>query len=134
MAIAPHFTISPPHLLQRKSSHTTDYVTLNIDTRKLFVLLQLSLGPCTLDDFKIGPILGTGSFGRVSIARHVGSGKVVAIKMLSKAQILRTKQVMHIKAEKDILQTIAFPFIVQLHGFSQVRHAPSVLDSIDHTR
>ena len=41
--------------------------------------------------------------------------------MLSKAQILRTKQVMHVKAEKDILKKIAFPFIVQLYGCSQVR-------------
>jgi len=80
---------------------------------------KVSLDPCKMDDFELGPILGTGSFGRVPIARHLSSGKVVAIKMLSKAQILRTKQVLHIKAEKEILEKINFPFIVQFLGCFQ---------------
>lgn len=80
---------------------------------------KTTLDPCDLDAFDIGPILGTGSFGRVPIARHKKSGTVVAIKMLSKAQILRTKQVLHIKAEKEILQKVNFPFIVAFLGCSQ---------------
>jgi len=80
---------------------------------------KVLLSPCSVDAFELGPILGTGSFGRVHIARHYDSKTVVAIKMLSKSQILRTKQVLHIKAEKDILMMVNFPFIVNLLGCSQ---------------
>mmetsp|Transcript_15218 Transcript_15218/g.49953 ORF Transcript_15218/g.49953 Transcript_15218/m.49953 type:complete len:373 (+) Transcript_15218:124-1242(+) len=75
---------------------------------------KLTLDACTYDDFEPGPILGTGSFGRVVLAKHRGKGTVVAIKILSKAQIIRTKQVTHIQAEKDILTMVNFPFIVNL--------------------
>eukprot|EP00899_Mesostigma_viride_P016405 jgi/Mesvir1/24766/Mv22022-RA.1 len=80
---------------------------------------KVRLGTCTLDSFELGPLLGTGSFGRVHIARHRASGTVCAIKMLSKAQILKTKQVNHVKQEKEILASINFPFIVNLFATMQ---------------
>ena len=80
------------------------------------------LVPTSLDAFDIGAILGTGSFGRVPIARHRPTGRVVAIKILSKAQIVSTKQVTHVKAEKEILSKIDFPFIVKFLGCSQDVH------------
>ena len=59
------------------------------------------------------------SFGRVPLARHKATKRTVAIKMLSKSQILKTKQVTHIKAEKEILMAVSHPFIVSLYGSSQ---------------
>lgn len=59
------------------------------------------------------------SFGRVPLARHKATKRTVAIKMLSKSQILKTKQVTHIKAEKEILLAVSHPFIVSLYGSSQ---------------
>ena len=47
----------------------------------------------TLDDFKLGPILGTGSFGRVSLAKHKVTSAVCAIKALSKAHVVKNQQV-----------------------------------------
>ena len=44
----------------------------------------------SLDDFELGRILGTGSFGRVLHCKHKATGMHVAIKILSKAQILKT--------------------------------------------
>jgi len=79
----------------------------------------VNLDPCTLDDFELGAILGTGSFGRVHLATHKKTGIVTAIKMLSKSQILKTKQVSHIKAEKNILATVSYPFLVNLFGSFQ---------------
>jgi serine/threonine protein kinase len=46
-----------------------------------------------LSDFEVGPILGTGSFGRVSLAKHKQTGSLVAIKCLSKAHIIKNQQV-----------------------------------------
>ena len=70
-----------------------------------------------LDDFELGRILGTGSFGRVLHCTHKATGMHVAIKILSKAQILKTKQVNHIIAEKDILKSVQNPFVVNLLAY-----------------
>lgn len=50
------------------------------------------LEPCRLEDLELGRVLGTGSFGRVSLARHRPTGAVVAVKALSKAHILKSQQ------------------------------------------
>ena len=42
-------------------------------------------------------------------------GKIYAMKSLRKEQIIKRKQVDHTRAEKNILQKIQHPFIVQLH-------------------
>jgi serine/threonine protein kinase len=46
-----------------------------------------------LEDFVVSRVLGTGSFGRVSLARHKPTGAVCAIKALSKAHITKNQQV-----------------------------------------
>ena len=45
------------------------------------------LKPCDMPSFEVGRILGTGSFGRVSFARHKSTGTLVAIKEMSKAEV-----------------------------------------------
>lgn len=55
-------------------------------------LQALRLDACRLEDFEVGRVLGTGSFGRVSLARHRGTGMVCAIKALSKAHIVKNQQ------------------------------------------
>ncbi|XP_059076413.1 cAMP-dependent protein kinase type 1-like [Cryptomeria japonica] len=53
---------------------------------------EIWYGYCNIEDFQTDRILGTGSYGRVQIARYIRTGQVCAIKALSKAQILREKQ------------------------------------------
>lgn len=57
-------------------------------------------------------IIGTGSFGKVYLA--LLDGKSFALKILSKKRIAETKQVAHIKNEKNILASVEHPFIVNL--------------------
>eukprot|EP00741_Cyanophora_paradoxa_P010446 tig00000037_g10101.t1 len=71
------------------------------------------------EDFEMGATLGTGTFGRVRICRHKKTGKPYALKILNKAEIIRLKQVEHIKNEKNILARIEHPFIVNLYGTCQ---------------
>lgn len=52
------------------------------------------LDPCGLADFVLGPVIGTGSFGRVSLGRHRATSTVCAIKALSKAHLLKQGQVL----------------------------------------
>lgn len=54
---------------------------------------DLKLETCSLEDFEVGRVLGTGSFGRVSLAQHKASGMTCAIKALSKAHIVKNQQV-----------------------------------------
>lgn len=63
--------------------------------------------------------LGTGTFGRVRLAKHKGDSNYYALKMLKKSEIIRLKQVDHIKNEVEILSKISHPFIVNLLSFFQ---------------
>lgn len=48
------------------------------------------------DDYEILNTLGTGSFGRVKLARHKQTNKYYALKMLKKSDIVKSKQVDHV--------------------------------------
>jgi serine/threonine protein kinase len=64
-------------------------------------------------------IVGTGSFGKVKLAKHKKEKIYRAIKMLQKSEILKLKQVDHIYSEYTLLQEIEHQFIVNLKGFTQ---------------
>ena len=84
---------------------------------------NVSIHPKTpIRNFELGPIIGTGSFGIVPIAKHRDSGLVVAIKILSKAHVAKTKQIAHIVQEKKILERCSkSEFIVRLFSYAQTR-------------
>ena len=62
---------------------------------------------------------GTGTFGRVFLVKHTATGNFFALKVLRKMEVVRLKQVDHIKNEKKILAAINHPFIVSLYVFIQ---------------
>ena len=49
-----------------------------------------------LSDYDMGETLGTGSFGRVKIAKNKKTGEFVAMKIMKKMEILKSKQADHI--------------------------------------
>lgn len=67
-------------------------------------------------DFDLRATVGTGTFGRVRVVKVKGASdrSPFALKILKKSEVIRLKQVEHVKAEKDILTRIAHPFIVNL--------------------
>lgn len=69
---------------------------------------------CGLEDFKFIKTIGTGTFGRVCLCRNKSSDKYGAMKILAMADVIRLKQVEHVKNEKNILEEIRHPFIVNL--------------------
>eukprot|EP00960_Hanusia_phi_P073098 767945-Hanusia_phi.AAC.3 len=75
---------------------------------------RMELKGCAFADFEVKKTLGTGSFGRVRLVKHKKSGRVYALKMLSKALVLRTKQLDHVLCEKEVLEALSFPFIVNV--------------------
>ena len=72
-----------------------------------------------LEDYKMDRTLGSGSFGRVKLAKHKKEEKYVAIKKLKKYELIRLKQVAHIHSKIKILSMIDHPFLVTTDGFTQ---------------
>ncbi|KAL6065416.1 cytochrome c oxidase subunit 1 [Balamuthia mandrillaris] len=73
----------------------------------------------SLEDFEKVRTLGTGTFGRVWLVKHKATGKFFALKVLKKVEVVRLKQVDHIKNEKKVLSQVNCPFIVNLYGTFQ---------------
>eukprot|EP01139_Manchomonas_bermudensis_P005337 Amastigsp_a174977_92.p1 type:complete len:372 gc:universal Amastigsp_a174977_92:1343-228(-) len=84
---------------------------LSLDDAKTFDL--------HLDEFELISTIGTGTFGRVYLTRHVETHKYYAMKVLKKVEVVRLKQVEHITSEKNILMQLHHPFIVNLYGATQ---------------
>ena len=72
-----------------------------------------------LSDYDMGETLGTGSFGRVKIAKDKKTGEYVAMKIMKKAEILKSKQADHNSNEIKILSMIDHPFVITFGGFTQ---------------
>jgi serine/threonine protein kinase len=72
-----------------------------------------------LSDYEQTVTLGTGSFGRVKLAKHKKTGKFYAAKIMKKAEIMKLKQVDHIKNESTIMMQLNHPFITGMEGFTQ---------------
>jgi len=61
---------------------------------------------------------GTGTFGRVVLVQHEPSQEYFALKMLTISEVLKLKQVDHVKNEKEVLSTVRHPFIVNMYVYA----------------
>ena len=70
-------------------------------------------------DFDFKSLIGVSMFGHISMAKHKMSGTFVAIKCLSKKEIMRLKQVDSIYLEKEVLTFLNHPMIIRGGGSFQ---------------
>ncbi|KAK4468705.1 hypothetical protein MN116_007885 [Schistosoma mekongi] len=68
-----------------------------------------------LNDFQRFRSIGHGGFGQVLLVRHIQSDTFYAMKILSKIQLVKNRQIYSAINEKRILTACNFPFIIQLH-------------------
>ncbi|TDL23111.1 kinase-like protein [Rickenella mellea] len=88
-------------------------------------------GRYSLSDFIIHRTLGTGSFGRVHLVRSKHNLRFYAIKVLSKEKVVKTKQVQHTNNEREMLEAVQHPFIVNLWGtFQDTQNLYMVMDFV----
>jgi len=67
------------------------------------------------EDLKIMRTIGTGTFGRVKMVQHKGTGQVCALKCMNKTEVVASHQERNIMAEKNLLfECSASPFILKL--------------------
>jgi hypothetical protein len=73
----------------------------------------------SLKNFTLIKTLGTGSFGRVHLAKSNMNQRYYAIKVLRKIDIVKLKQVEHTKHERSILSDVKHGLVVNLWGTFQ---------------
>lgn len=71
---------------------------------------QISTG-----DFELLKVIGRGGFSRVVLGRKKDTGRLYAIKIMKKSQIIREKKIKPILSERAVLEKLDHPFIVKLH-------------------
>lgn len=69
----------------------------------------------SLHDFDIVKTIGTGTFGRVCLCRDKVTSQYLAMKILAITDVIRLKQVEHVKNEKNILRLVTHPFIIEMY-------------------
>uniref|UniRef100_A0A0G4FDF9 Protein kinase domain-containing protein n=1 Tax=Chromera velia CCMP2878 TaxID=1169474 RepID=A0A0G4FDF9_9ALVE len=87
----------------------------------------------TVDDFNLIRTVGTGSFGRVFLAklRLKDNSEPYAIKRLKKSAIIRQKQVDHVMSEKSVMQSLDHPFITKIGGsFQDQRYVYLIMEYV----
>lgn len=75
----------------------------------------------SLNHFRLLRIIGTGTFSRVRLAVIKTTQEVIVIKMMSKQDIIKKRQVEHVRNERNLLGTLKHPFVVQLKWAFQDR-------------
>lgn len=68
-----------------------------------------------VEDFDLLHVIGKGSFGKVLQVRKKDTGRIYAMKVLNKKNILDNNELEHTRTEKEILQRLAHPFLVNLN-------------------
>jgi len=79
------------------------------------VLLEIEQEKVSVKDFDLLNVVGKGSFGKVLQVRKKDNGRIYAMKVLNKKTILERNELEHTKAEKNILQKLVHPFLVNLN-------------------
>ena len=69
--------------------------------------------------FDVQDTLGTGTFGRVRLAKNVNNGSFFALKAMRKVEIMRLNQLTHTLTEADLLSRLQHPFLVEIVSFLQ---------------
>jgi len=97
--------------------------------RKESAFSRLQRRVITEDDFEPLDIIGRGSFGEVRLCREKATGRVVAVKKLSKADMHRRKQVEHARAEQELLAEVDSVWVVKLlYSFTDEHFLYLVMD------
>eukprot|EP00347_Sterkiella_histriomuscorum_P001664 403371145 len=106
----------------KKSNRQSDNLAILSETQDLSqaissedLLSPQSQNRISKDDFKIVKVIGRGTFGKVFMVQKKDTQQVYAMKVLKKEQINARNLRIKTKSEREILEKIRNPFIVDLH-------------------
>jgi RAC serine/threonine-protein kinase len=85
-----------------------------------------------VQDFDLLHVIGKGSFGKVLQVRKKDTGRIYAMKVLNKKNILENNELEHTRTEKNILQKLVHPFLVNLnYSFQTVDKLYFIMDYVN---
>ena len=97
----------------------TEFVNTKIDGAELSVT---SNPVYCIHNLKHVAVLGSGTFGRVSLVQELYSKKIFALKVMLKTEIVAHKQQNNVLNEKNVMSVCRHPFILQLfQTFKDIR-------------
>jgi serine/threonine protein kinase len=86
----------------------------------------------SIQDFQLIKVLGKGCMGKVLLVREHKTGRLLALKAISKEWVIMQREIEHTKTERDILANVAavdHPFLIKLHhSFQSASQLFLVLD------
>ncbi|KAJ7068299.1 kinase-like domain-containing protein [Mycena amicta] len=83
--------------------------------KKESTFLRLRRTRLGVDDFRTVKVIGKGAFGEVRLVQKTDTGKIYAMKLLRKDEMLKKDQLAHVRAERDVLAESVSEWIVQLY-------------------
>jgi serine/threonine protein kinase len=83
-----------------------------------------------LEDFSLLTTIGTGTFARVCLCQEEHTRDYYALKVMAKHDLVRQKQVAHVKSEKSILEQVNHPFLLELLWSHQGGQLPGSYDAV----
>ncbi|GFX15320.1 hypothetical protein TNCV_3302491 [Trichonephila clavipes] len=105
---------------KRTHESTLDLIDENEETPNLKnkdLPKRIPMKTFTLSDFDIGRPLGKGKFGNVYLARVRSTHFIVALKIISKAQILKNDVEHQVRREIEIQTHLRHPNILRMYGY-----------------
>lgn len=74
-------------------------------------------------------MIGRGGFSKVVLARKIDTGRLYAIKILKKDQLVNENKIKPILSERAVLQQLNHPFLIKLHwAFQNIHELFFVMD------
>lgn len=113
-------------MAQNFSSQTQLTATMSPNPSMTSSLARKTSSRYALNDFIFMRTLGTGSFGRVHLVRSRHNTRYYAVKVLAKERVVKMKQVEHTNSEREMLERVRNPFLVNLWGTFKVRRCCSM--------
>ncbi|KAF9534302.1 kinase-like protein [Crepidotus variabilis] len=82
--------------------------------KKESTFLRMRRTKLGLEDFRTVKVIGKGAFGEVRLVQKTDTGKIYALKLLKKDEMLKKDQLAHVRAERDVLAQSESHWVVQL--------------------
>ncbi|KAJ1723203.1 Serine/threonine-protein kinase [Coemansia erecta] len=91
--------------------------------------MRLRRTKLSVNDFQTVKVIGRGAFGEVRLVQKRDTGKIYALKILRKNEMIKKDQLAHVRAERDVLAESDSPWVVQLYfSFQDVRNLYLVME------
>ncbi|KAJ2769519.1 Serine/threonine-protein kinase, partial [Coemansia nantahalensis] len=91
--------------------------------------MRLRRTKLSVADFQTVKVIGRGAFGEVRLVQKRDTGKIFAMKILRKSEMIKKDQLAHVRAERDVLAESDSPWVVQLYfSFQDLRNLYLIME------